>query len=576
MHATSSGLAVSLDACPCCTQIRHVALYYHMDHPTESLETETKTRGALRNTAKALGVTFSVHTFWGLTLYHPDDLPYSAFHTDSKTELSGSSRGSDTIVSASRFSGLPGVMTDFRKAVQSLSEVRPCIPAPASLPPLPPACLPAPHVPTTPSAPASSSHSPPQQAALPQPAPHTPTPVSGQPGASSGPDHASGVSGCDASEGRGCGVERGALPVGVSDLYVAAGAGEPLQRLQRLTRQDFTHLPAPNSGGVDPRSAFKLVGGEASGKRRLKRFIYGYEDGPRSPISHPVCNHPNGAAAAAEDPSPPFQHYTDSRAQAFGEDNSTKLSAFVASGALSPRQIYWEVRAAQAVVPAEQVQWLILHQCIRDFFMYTALKEGCAMMGPNGIQGLPVPWTLDESVVLRWSQGATGLPFVDACMRELAGTGFMSNRGRQNVASLLAKDLKQDWRQGAELFESLLVDCDVAVNYCNWNYFAGIGNDLRNRQFKTVTQGMQYDTDAQLIGAWVPELAGLPTQYQHQPFSLSPGQALQYHYIPGVTYPAPMIDAQGQVGAGPKMKGPAPVLRERKPKKDKERKAQRQ
>lgn len=84
-----------------------------------------------------------------------------------------------------------------------------------------------------------------------------------------------------------------------------------------LVPSGFDPIPLPVVdclGGVDPRSAFKLVGGEASGKRRLRRFIYGYEDGPRSlTISHPASDAANGAAAPLEDPSPPFQHYTDSR-----------------------------------------------------------------------------------------------------------------------------------------------------------------------------------------------------------------------------------------------------------------------
>ena len=126
------------------------------------------------------------------------------------------------------------------------------------------------------------------------------------------------------------------------------------------------------------------------------------------------------------------------------------------------------------------------------------------------MRGAPVAWVEDQALFRRWAAGQTGLPFVDACMRELAHTGWMSNRGRQNVASLLAKvphaeaaghaqapaigwqillsgcrwnggralppwlqELHLDWRLGAELFESLLLDHDWAVNACNWAYFAG-------------------------------------------------------------------------------------------------------
>ena len=89
----------------------------------------------------------------------------------------------------------------------------------------------------------------------------------------------------------------------------------------------------------------------------------------------------------------------------------------------------------------------------------------------------------------------------------------MSNRGRQNVASFLVKDLKLDWRLGAEWFESMLLDHDVCSNYGNWNYAAGIGNDPReNRKFNIIKQGLDYDPDGDYVKMWVPEIANLANQ----------------------------------------------------------------
>lgn len=111
-----------------------------------------------------------------------------------------------------------------------------------------------------------------------------------------------------------------------------------------------------------------------------------------------------------------------------------------------------------------------MHLCIRDFFVFTALKQGQAMFTEEGIQGKPVEWRSNEAHFPKWCQGATGLPFVDACMRELAATGYMSNRGRQNVASFLAKGLQHDWRYGAQVCSSeapdwphVLADASVAT-----------------------------------------------------------------------------------------------------------------
>ena len=92
-----------------------------------------------------------------------------------------------------------------------------------------------------------------------------------------------------------------------------------------------------------------------------------------------------------------------------------------------------------------------MHLCIRDFFIFTALKQADSLLTEGGIQGKPIEWRNNADHFEQWCRGDTGLPFVDACMRELAATGYMSNRGRQNVASFLAKGLQHDWRFGAQV-----------------------------------------------------------------------------------------------------------------------------
>jgi len=137
-------------------------------------------------------------------------------------------------------------------------------------------------------------------------------------------------------------------------------------------------------------------------------------------------------------------------------------------------------------------------------------------------------------------------------MRELAATGWMSNRGRQNVASFLAKQLRIDWRLGAELFESLLVDGEPAANWGNWAYCAGTGNDPRNRKFKTVTQGERYDPNAELAAAWLPELAALPAPLRHRPWEATAEAAAAAGFVPGDSYPVCMVVPSEQIGEGPK------------------------
>ena len=107
--------------------------------------------------------------------------------------------------------------------------------------------------------------------------------------------------------------------------------------------------------------------------------------------------------------------------------------------------------------------------------------------------------------------------------------------------------MQQYWWLGAAVFEALLVDHDWAVNTVNWAYFAGVGNDPRDRVFRTVSQGETYDPDAALIKAWVPELGQLPTEYAHKPWELESDEAEKHGFDLNRDYCAPVLDASTQV-----------------------------
>jgi deoxyribodipyrimidine photo-lyase len=128
-------------------------------------------------------------------------------------------------------------------------------------------------------------------------------------------------------------------------------------------------------------------------------------------------------------------------------------------------------------------------------------------------------------------------------MRELLATGFMSNRGRQNVASFLTKNLGIDWRWGAEWFESMLIDYDVASNWGNWNYTAGVGNDARGfRFFNIYKQAKDYDPQGNYVKLWLPELAQIPAAKVHNPDQLLPIEQQRWGVKIGVDYPRPVVD----------------------------------
>jgi deoxyribodipyrimidine photo-lyase len=122
----------------------------------------------------------------------------------------------------------------------------------------------------------------------------------------------------------------------------------------------------------------------------------------------------------------------------------------------------------------------------------------------GGIQNRPPKTLKDNNALTLWTQGKTGVDFVDANMNELRLTGFMSNRGRQIVASYLCNDLQLDWRSGAAYFEEQLIDYDVCSNWGNWAYIAGVGNDPRgHRVFNIQKQANDYDKDFTFRKVWL-------------------------------------------------------------------------
>jgi len=175
----------------------------------------------------------------------------------------------------------------------------------------------------------------------------------------------------------------------------------------------------------------------------------------------------------------------------------------------------------------------------RDFFKYFAKKHGDSIFFPSGTINSKKEWKHYDKNVQAWIEGRTGFPLVDANMRELAATGFMSNRGRQNVASFLALELNQDWRYGADYFESVLLDHDVHSNWGNWCSAAGMTGGRLNR-FNIVKQSKDYDQHGEYVRHWIPELKDVPTQFVHEPWKMNQFQQMEYNCNIGVDYPNPI------------------------------------
>lgn len=243
-------------------------------------------------------------------------------------------------------------------------------------------------------------------------------------------------------------------------------------------------------------TAFSMEGGETAGLRRLMQYVW---------ESRQILN------------------YINTRNELLGENYSSKISAYLANGCISPRSIYTEVRKFEKqVISNDSTYWFIYELMWRDFFQFVAIKHRERLFLKTGINGTRVDVKRDNAKVKAWKKGETGIPFIDANMRELNATGYMSNRGRQNVAAFFVHDMKQDWRQGAAYFEQKLIDYDVASNWGNWAYLAGVGNDPRkDRYFNIVKQAKKYDAEGEFVKRWLPELKELDGDDIHEPWNLS-------------------------------------------------------
>ena len=243
-----------------------------------------------------------------------------------------------------------------------------------------------------------------------------------------------------------------------------------LPRIQQLGLENIT---------IDRRAAIGFNGGETEGYERLNNYFFETQA---------------------------ISTYKETRNGMIGENYSTKFSAWLALGCLSPREIFYELKKYEDQFSAnESTYWLEFELLWRDYFRFMMKKYSNKFFQQAGIQAKTDNLHQHHpDKLLTWINGQTGVDFIDANMIELKSTGFMSNRGRQNVASYLCNNLKLDWRYGAAYFEQQLIDYDVCSNWGNWAYLAGVGNDPRgNREFNIEKQAKDYDKSMAFRNLWL-------------------------------------------------------------------------
>ena len=197
-------------------------------------------------------------------------------------------------------------------------------------------------------------------------------------------------------------------------------------------------------------------------------------------------------------------HYKDVRNHLDGWNNSTKFSPWLANGSLSARQIYQTLKQYEKDVEEnDSTYWIFFELLWREYFQWLALSNTKHLFMRYGINQRKILTSFYPERFKRWTSGKTPYPLVNACMNQLNQTGYMSNRGRQIVASCFVNELNLDWRYGAAYFEQQLVDYDVAINWGNWQYLAGVGTDPRGqRQFGIAKQTKLYDPSGDFTRYW--------------------------------------------------------------------------
>ncbi|KAI1643618.1 cryptochrome [Daldinia loculata] len=305
-------------------------------------------------------------------------------------------------------------------------------------------------------------------------------------------------------------VEKSLIPRQESPFEIPSSYDEFEEALLRPVRGALSNSPPFPEGA---KSAHPFRGGEDSAHCRLDHLIQ------------------SGSASL----------YKSSRNGLLGSDFSTKLSAYLAQGCITARQVHDKLVAyedgkdkslaeSQGYGDGEnegtkairfELLWRdYMRLCTRKFKEKLFLRSGFRDDRANKWKSAKKEDIADgqqesadeiSKIVQRIFDGTTGMGLIDASQRELLHTGYTSNRARQNVASFLAKHLCIDWRYGAEWYEMLLVDYDVSSNWANWQYVAGVGNDPRGeaRIFNPVKQAFDYDKDGEYVRCWVPEVRKL-------------------------------------------------------------------
>lgn len=218
------------------------------------------------------------------------------------------------------------------------------------------------------------------------------------------------------------------------------------------------------------------------------------------------------------------------------------LSSHLHFGEISPRQIWHACTDNRH--GADDTQAFLRQLGWREFAHHVLYHYPQSPEQPLDQRFLNFPWTMNPAALKAWQRAETGIPMVDAGMRQLWETGWMHNRLRMTVASLLTKNLRIPWQEGARWFWHTLADADLANNTLGWQWSAGCGADAAPyfRILNPVRQGERFDPGGDYVRRWLPELVGLPGHYIHAPWTAGECELRKAGLRLGSNYPRPIVD----------------------------------
>lgn len=265
----------------------------------------------------------------------------------------------------------------------------------------------------------------------------------------------------------------------ISEVRVTLSAPTMLKTLE-IPMNNWGNFPAAKNVGLVGDQNYALTymeGGESNALERLDYYLFQTEH---------------------------LTSYRWTRNRSLGLDYSSKFSPYLATGCISPRTIYEAVKTYESTIKKNQSTWWLIFEMVwRDYFTFKLMRFQNQIYHTRGYTTKIIEFQNDTLLFERWCQGRTGIPFVDAHMRQLNETGFMSNRGRVNCSSFLIHDYAIDWTWGAAYFESKLIDYDVGSNWMNWHTQA-----YQIWYTNPVNQANKYKAQ-EFIRTWLPEIAHL-------------------------------------------------------------------